>query len=274
MAQKPPPIKTNVALETLAIEYLPVDSIQPNQYNPNRMSEKDFELLLRSMREDGFTQPVIAQRQTRMIVDGEHRWRAAAALGMKTLPVVLVDMTPEQARIATLRHNRARGSEDLQLSAEVLRDLEKLGALEWAADSLMLSDAEIEKLLADVPAPAALAGEQYTSAWQPQVPPTQDGVASVTAQDSGSAGLVQTSAMSMQALEAQREQERKMALAHTDEERAMVRQDKVFYRINLMFSDTEAELVKKVLGDKPAERLLEICRNMTAPAPAPAQAAA
>jgi ParB/RepB/Spo0J family partition protein len=270
---KAPPIKTNVALETLEIQYLPVEALQPNEYNPNRMSEKDFELLLRSMREDGFTQPVIAQRETKRIVDGEHRWRAASHLGMKTLPVVLVDMTPEQMRIATLRHNRARGSEDLQLSAEVLRDLEKLGALEWAADSLMLSDAEIEKLLADVPAPDALAGDQYGAAWTPQAPPIQDGAASVNAQDTGSEGLIQTSAVSVQALEAQREQERRLASARTEEERALVRKDKTFYRINLMFSDTEAELVKGVLGDKPAERLLEICRSMTAPAAAQQEAA-
>jgi len=260
---KAPPIKTNVTLEALTIEYVDIESIQPNEYNPNRMSEKDFELLLRSMREDGFTQPVIVQRETRKIVDGEHRWRAAAHLGMKTLPVVLVNMTPEQMRIATLRHNRARGAEDLQLSAEVLRDLEKLGALEWAADSLMLSSEEIDKLLADVPAPDALAGEEYSAAWSPQAQGTTEGQASVTATDTAGSGIVITSAMSVNALEAQRRQEQKMAEARTEEERAMVRKDGTFYRVNLMFSDEEAELVKRILGDKPAERLLQICRDLS-----------
>jgi ParB/RepB/Spo0J family partition protein len=264
--KRAPPIKTNIMLERLNIEYLPVSDIHPNEYNPNRMSEKDFELLLRSMREDGFTQPVIVQRDGHRIVDGEHRWRAAAALGMETLPVVLVDMTAEQMRIATLRHNRARGSEDIQLSAEVLRDLEKLGALDWAADSLMLSEAEIEKLLADIPAPDALAGDEYTAAWNPEARSDQDGRASVVASDVNNGSIVITSAMSMQALEAQREHEQKLAAARTDEERELVRKDRVFYRINLMFADSEAEIVKRVLGDRPAERLLSICQRETAEA--------
>jgi ParB/RepB/Spo0J family partition protein len=260
-ASKTPPIKTNVALETLVIEYVPIESVKPNEYNPNRMSEKDFELLLRSMREDGFTQPVIVQRETRVIVDGEHRWRAAAHLGMTTLPVVLVSMSPEQARIATLRHNRARGAEDLQLSAEVLRDLEKLGALEWAADSLMLSDAEIEKLLADVPAPDALAGAEYSTAWAPGERP-EDAEITDRATDTNGSGIVQTSAASVNAIEVQRRQETRMAEARTEEERELARKDGTFYRINLMFADDEAKVIKTVLGDRPAERLLQICRDL------------
>ena len=263
MAKRPPPIKTNVVLEKLVIEYIDTKAIQPNPYNPNRMSEKDFELLCRSMREDGFTQPIIVLRDTKEIVDGEHRWRAADHLGMPQVPVVLVDMTPEQMRIATLRHNRARGSEDLILSADVLRDLEKLGALDWAADSLMLSDTEIEKLLEDIPAPDALAGQEYTNAWAPQPQMDQQGASvSTTANEVNSGGIVVTTAMSVEAVNAQRVHERKLEAARTEEEKQLVRNDRVFYRINLMFSDAEAALVKQVLGDKPAERLLEICRNL------------
>jgi ParB/RepB/Spo0J family partition protein len=263
MAKKPPLRKRTVQLEQLVIAYVAISDVQPNEYNPNRMSEHDFELLCRSMREDGFTQPVIVHRETKRIVDGEHRWRAAAAIGLTEIPVVHVDMTPEQMRIATLRHNRARGSEDLQLSAEVLRDLEKLGALDWAADSLMLSDAEIDKLLKDVSAPDALAGDQYSDAWAPQrrseAAPDSIGVTASSVADT--TGVVVTNAMSIQAVEAQRQHEKRLEAAHSEEERAMVRKDRVFYRINLVFADTEAEVVKGTLGDKPAERLLELCRQ-------------
>jgi ParB/RepB/Spo0J family partition protein len=266
MAKKAALKKRTVQLEQLTINYVRLDDIQPNEYNPNRMSEHDFELLCRSMREDGFTQPVIVHRDTRRIVDGEHRWRAGAAIGLTEIPVVYVDMTPEQMRIATLRHNRARGSEDMQLSAEVLRDLEKLGALDWAADSLMLSDAEIDKLLKDVPAPEALAGAQYTDAWAPErrsdAAPDSIGVNASNVADTS--GVVVTNAMSIQAVEAQRQHEQRMEAAHSEEERAMVRKDRVFYRINLVFADTEAEVVRGTLGDKPAERLLELCRATAA----------
>jgi ParB-like chromosome segregation protein Spo0J len=128
-------------LETLHVEYVPVSAVQPNSYNPNRQSEHDFELLIRSMTDDGFTQPIIVQRATGQIVDGEHRWTGAIVTeGLKRrgldltpsniarlredrlavmteisdhqIPVVYVDMTAEQMRVATLRHNRARGSAD------------------------------------------------------------------------------------------------------------------------------------------------------------------
>jgi len=262
-AQKVPDIKTNVVLESLVVQYIDPAELQPNEYNPNRMSENDFELLLRSMREDGFTQPIIARRANKQIVDGEHRWRAGTHLKMPTVPVVLVDMTDEQARIATLRHNRARGSEDMLLAAEVLRDLEKLGALGWAQDSLMLSDAEVEKLLADVPAPEALAGEQFTDAWTPQSRSAQEAATgSVQAQEQHDAGGVVTAAMSVQAVERQRAHEQRLAEARTEEERTTISRERVTYRLNLLFSDDEAQLVKGTLGERPAERILELCRSV------------
>lgn len=112
--------KTAKALERLEVVYVDVAELKPNSYNPNRQDPRDFELLVKSMTEDGFTQPIVAIRNERVIVDGEHRWRAARHLGYDKVPVVFVDMTMEQMRISTLRHNRARGSEDIALSAEVL----------------------------------------------------------------------------------------------------------------------------------------------------------
>lgn len=252
------PIKANIALEKLTIEYVAHNSIKPNSYNPNRQSAHDFELLLRSMREDGFTQPIIVHRESREIVDGEHRWRAAAELGMKEIPVVFVEMTPEQMRIATLRHNRARGSEDIELSADVLRDLEKLGALDWAADSLMLSDIEIEKLLNDVPAPEALASDEYGEAWEPN-PQGDIDMAGIDVTAIEKMEPYEISA-SPAAIKARDERERKITQAKTDEEREMATRSRAVYRISLMFTDDEAEIVRSILGKQPAIKLLEMCR--------------
>lgn len=131
-------------LETVLV---PLGQLKPNAYNPNRQSDVEFELLLRSMEEDGFTQPILAQKGTNIIIDGEHRWRAATILNMSQVPVVFVEMTPEQMRVATLRHNRARGSEDMRYVAEVFRELQEMGGLDWAKDSLMLDDLDVDSLL-------------------------------------------------------------------------------------------------------------------------------
>lgn len=240
--------KKNKVLQRLAVEYVPIESIKPNQYNPNRQSEHDFELLVRSMMEDGFTQPIVVIRETREIVDGEHRWRAAQHLGFTEVPVVMVDMSPEQMRISTLRHNRARGSEDYELTAQLFADLRELGALDWAQDSLMLDDVELQQLLEDIPAPEVLAGDVYGEAWA--VHEKDD--AEVRADGSATS-------MTGAAQDAIRDREKAIREAKTEEERAAARRDSDIYRISMVFSGEEAFLIKKVLEPSPAEKLLELC---------------
>lgn len=240
------------ALEKLRIEYVPITQVKPNDYNPNRQSEHDFNLLLKSITEDGFTQPIVVANDY-TIVDGEHRWRAASHLGMTEIPVVVVPMDPAQARIATLRHNRARGSEDIDLATEVLRDLEKLGALDWAQDSLQLTDEELNRLLTDMPAPEALAAEAFNEAWVPDRDPAND-AEPIAGQNS----VVHSTPA---AIEAARRQEVRLAEAKTEEERIAIRKDRRIYRVALSFADDEADVVKAILGDQPAVNLLALCRS-------------
>jgi len=255
--------KKNVSLKELRIEYVPINSIKPNDYNPNRQSEHDFELLIKSMEEDGFTQPIIVQKSTKMIVDGEHRWRAATVLGYTEIPVVFVEMTPEQMRIATLRHNRARGSEDLELSVQVLRDLQELGALEWAQDSLMLSDEEINRLLDDIPVPEALANDDYSPSWEPsEIYDEDDYTDTNSRQINGTThGGEMITAASLKAVETIKERQALIQSAKNEEERQMAKQQTKLYRISLIFANEEAEIIEKVLGAKPALKLLELCKK-------------
>lgn len=256
--------KKNKVLESLDIQYINVNDIHPNEWNPNRQSEHDFELLLKSMREDGFTQPVVAIKTDEgliKIVDGEHRWRAAHTLGFDEIPVVITPMTEEQAKIATLRHNRARGSEDVDLTAELLRDLEKLGALDWAQDSLMMDDTEIQKMLEDIPAPEALAADEYTEAWEPgEMSGAQEDAGTATREIQGASGVT-VAAASIASIERQRERERQIAEAKTAEERQALKKDNDIFRLYLTFTGDEATLVKQILGEQAAEKLIEMCKR-------------
>ncbi len=257
-----------LTLEHLAVEYVPIDSIYPNDYNPNRQDEGDFELLCRSIEEDGFTTAVLCQRKTRKIIDGEHRWRAAHVLGMTEIPVVFTDMTAEQMRVSTIRHNRARGTHDAELEAKVLRDLQQLGALDWAQDALMLDDSELNRLLADVPAPEALSDPEYTEAWVPSKNAKAEDAAiqagdpalvnaQVVYADTDKGTMVQ--AMTAQAVTSQQEQRARMQNATSEAERIEVRREQIAFRVNLSFTNDEAEVVQAALGDKPAETLLALC---------------
>lgn len=243
--------KKTTALERLAIQYVPTADLQPNKYNPNRQSDHDFELLCRSIEEDGFTQPIIVSPD-HTIIDGEHRWRAAKALNFTEIPVVIIDMTAEQMRISTLRHNRARGSEDVELSAQVLRDLRELGALDWAQDSLMIDDIELTRMLEDIEAPEFLAGEEYSEAWNPDHKPADENATPATGR---------TESMTPAAADRLREAEQNMKNAKTEEERRMIRKDADIFHLVLQFTGPEAKLVKEVLGDRPAANLVELCKT-------------
>ena len=244
--------RTGAKLEKLSIEYVAVADVKPNTYNPNRQNEHEFTLLCRSIEEDGFTQPVIVAEDL-TIVDGEHRWRAAQHLGIDPIPVVRVPMDATQARIATLRHNRARGTEDLELAVDVLRDLEKLGALDLAAESLDISDEELDKLLADIAAPEALAGDEFTEAWQP----------GAGSEESGALSTQLTADQTPAALNMAREGERRLREAKSEEERQAVARDHRMFRVNLAFTGDEADIVKRGLGEHPAQRVLEWCTTAT-----------
>jgi ParB-like chromosome segregation protein Spo0J len=244
-------------LERLVVTYVSPEELIPNSYNPNRQNERDFELLCRSITEDGFTQPIVAIRDGNVIVDGEHRWRAAKKLGYVKIPVVFVDMTHEQMRVATLRHNRARGSEDVQLSAEVLRDLRELGALDWAKDSLMMSQEEMDKILSDVPVVDQLAGEEFTESWA-HVQHSGSTEVSDLAKVKGKNILESATPQAQEKINSALKKSEELPPAERAEFMKSVIDDT--FRIAVSFLNEEAEIVKNALGTAPAERLLEFCK--------------
>lgn len=288
--------QTSRQLEKLVIEYVTPDSIKPNPWNPNRQSEHDFELLCRSMEDDGFTQPVVCARLTEadfedmideetgdpipskikecgylevgdiLIVDGEHRWRAGTKLDFSEIPITVTPMRAAQAMIATLRHNRARGSEDIGLAGEVLRDLQALGATDLALDSLMMDEDEFNRLMqiADETAAEVLADEEHGASWEPDRSVNPDGEDITEAATTGEAPSGSwTRAGSAAAVAAVRDRETRLAAAKTEEQRAMVRKDsdKTFHRVSLIFAGEEGELVNDVLGGAPAQALVQLCAD-------------
>jgi ParB-like chromosome segregation protein Spo0J len=237
-------------LERLEVSYVAVDAIRPNGYNPNRQNEHEFTLLCKSMQEDGFVQPIMVTPDG-VIVDGEHRWRAAAKIGLPEIPVVYVPMEELQAKRSTLRMNRARGSEDIEIATELFRDFERMGQLDWATAGLDMSDEEVQRLLADISAPDEHAAEEFGDAWAPAAHGNASG-----------GGEGQASAdMTPAAVEAQREQEQRLREAKTEEERQALLNDNRMYRLVLTFSGDEADVVREALGESPAQRVLEWCRS-------------
>ncbi len=129
----------------LAIEQVPIDDLRPDPANPRRIADAELEALTRSLREFGFVQPVLARRGDRVVIGGHQRLVAARRLGITTVPVIFLDLTPEQARVLSLALNRISGEWDQELLARLLGDLSTVEALDLGLSGF--SDDEVAKLL-------------------------------------------------------------------------------------------------------------------------------
>jgi hypothetical protein len=257
-----------VALKELQVEYVAPSELKPNTYNPNRETEDEFLMLLASMREDGFTTPILCLPDG-TIIDGEHRWRAAQELGLEKVPVVKVSMGDAQRKIATMRHNRARGQDDTAAVAALMLDLEKLGALDWAQDALRLSDEEMRRLtaMADTVAEDLSRGHVFSQAWEPverstYQPPAKPGeVVSYSrppvpiADTPGDQGRGPTTAAGGGIGLPQEDNAQDSA----NPEPALPPEPMT--RRQYVITITEAAIVDRVLGQRAALRLVELCRE-------------
>ena len=90
----------------MKIEQWDIDRIKPYEKNPRR-NDKAVQAVADSIREFGFRQPIVVDKDG-VIVVGHTRWKAALKLGLKTVPVhVAADLTPQQARAYRLADNRS-----------------------------------------------------------------------------------------------------------------------------------------------------------------------
>ena len=115
---------------TMQIEHVAIDELRPDSANPRKISDAELEALTRSLREYGFLQPVIARREGRTVIGGHQRLLAARRLGMKTVPVIFVGLSIEQARVLNLALNKISGSWDEELLARMLADLQPVEGLD------------------------------------------------------------------------------------------------------------------------------------------------
>lgn len=134
------------------ITLVPVSQLKANTYNPNQQSVHDFDLLVKSIQEDGFTLPVVVNdgsldpELTDMIIDGEHRWRAAQVLAMEAIPVIYKGMDKAAMRVSTIRHNQARGSHDAVMEARLITDLAGSVSKDELMAQLNLDEVELDVL--------------------------------------------------------------------------------------------------------------------------------
>lgn len=93
-----------MAIEMKTIE-IDISDIIPYENNPRR-NEKAVDAVANSIKEFGFKNPIILDREN-VIVSGHTRYQAALKLGLKKVPChIAEDLTEEQIRAFRLADNR------------------------------------------------------------------------------------------------------------------------------------------------------------------------
>jgi len=125
------------------MQEVPVRMLEPNPWNPNRMPEDLYQALKAHMEKGGKVDPLIVMPKPvygYLIVDGEHRWRAATELRWETIPCEVMALTEDEAKREGYQRNKFRGTMDVYREAELFASLlEKLGTQQSLAEYLEVS---------------------------------------------------------------------------------------------------------------------------------------
>jgi len=139
------------------VRWVPAAKVVGNEYNPNKVAPPEMRLLHLSIKEDGYTQPIVAyydkQEDQYVVVDGFHRYRVGQeyadirARVHEYLPVVVIDKDINARMASTVRHNRARGTHQVQGMAEIVAELHLKGVSDKRiAEQLGMEKDEILRL--------------------------------------------------------------------------------------------------------------------------------
>lgn len=157
---------------------VPIEKIQPNTYNPNSVAPPELKLLYDSIKADGYTMPIVCYynkaEDIYVIVDGFHRYRIMLDYpdiyeregGM--LPVTVINKPLDHRMASTIRHNRARGSHDVDLMSNIVKELHELGRSDaWISKHLGMERDEVLRLKQITGLATLFQDVNFGSAWLP-----------------------------------------------------------------------------------------------------------
>lgn len=104
------PVPENFGIDKY--QMLNVSDIEFADWNPNEQDAQTFNILVDSIREDGFVEPVqvIPVGDKFRVIGGEHRVKAVRTLGWKQIPaVILKEYTEDTQKFLTVRMNVLKG---------------------------------------------------------------------------------------------------------------------------------------------------------------------
>lgn len=114
------------------IKWVQQGDVEGNDYNPNEVATPEMDLLHKSIKEDGYTQPIVTYEVGDgefEVIDGFHRMLIGKTRDdirerlNDHVPVTVIDKPREERMSSTIRHNRARGTHQIRDMSSLVAEL-------------------------------------------------------------------------------------------------------------------------------------------------------
>lgn len=171
--------------EVSPLKHHPVDfvrweksiNVEVNEYNPNAVAPPEMQLLYESILNDGYTMPIVSFKENEhfKIVDGFHRREterrnkdiSAATLGYIPLSTIRNEQADTSNRMAsTIRHNRARGSHNIELMSQIVSELVEMGKGDaWICKHIGMSVDELLRLKQITGLASLFLNKSFSDSW-------------------------------------------------------------------------------------------------------------
>ena len=159
------------------VQAVPIEKITANDYNPNAVAPPEMALLEISIWKDGYTQPVVAcydkDNDMYVVVDGFHRYltiKNSERIYKREkglLPIVLIDKEIGDRMASTIRHNRARGTHNIELMSTIVSELVEMGKGDrWICKHIGMSVDELLRLKQITGVAALFANRDFSESWE------------------------------------------------------------------------------------------------------------
>jgi len=159
-----------------SVRRVPIEKVTANDYNPNSVAPPEMALLETSIWEDGYTQPVVVvydrENDQYVVVDGFHRYctlrdsKRIYEREQGMLPVVVLDKEMGDRMASTIRHNRARGTHNIELMSTIVAELVDMGKGDrWICQHIGMSPDELLRLKQITGVAALFQNQDFSKSW-------------------------------------------------------------------------------------------------------------
>ncbi len=163
------------------VQWAKSESVEVNDYNPNSVASPEMKLLYESIKNDGYTMPIVTFQEQKeggsvtKVIDGFHRRlteRTNPDISESTLGYIPVtDVRKTQYDLgnrmaSTIRHNRARGSHNIELMSTIVAELVEMGKGDrWICQHIGMSADELLRLKQITGLAALFTNKSFSKSW-------------------------------------------------------------------------------------------------------------